>query len=332
MTSPLKIGILGTGNIAGRALLEPAKVVPEVTVDAVGSRLTERAHAYAAANGIPRALDYESLIADPAIDIVYITLPPSLHVGWSIRALEAGKHVLCEKPMASNAAEAQTLAGVVQRSDRVWMEAFHYPYHPFAKRVRDLLDTRAIGGIRSVDAHFQIPGKYIAPDNIRRKFALGGGALMDAGCYAVHVLRDLLGEVAEVREARAEVDPPEPQVDLRMRATLEFAGGREGRVHASFLAGDKADVDVTVRGEGGTLRVTSLYVPQWGGELRLEWGGRVYVEQADPTPSYVFQLRELVRCIRDGAPVLTSVDDGLRNMTAIDAIYRKAGLRARGET
>jgi predicted dehydrogenase len=89
-------------------------------------------------------------------------------------------------------------------------------------------------------------------------------------------------------------------------------------------------VDVTVRGEGGTLRITSLYVPQWGGELRLEWGDRVYAEHADPRPSYLFQLRELVRCIRDGAPVLTSVDDGVVNMSAIDAIYRRAGLSVRG--
>jgi predicted dehydrogenase len=141
-----------------------------------------------------------------------------MHAEWSIRALEAGKHVLCEKPMTANEAEARALARAVHRSDRVWMEAFHYPYHPFAKRVRDLLDTRAIGDVQSVDAAFQIPGKFISPDNIRRKFSLGGGALMDLGCYALRALRDILGEPEEVREARAEVDPSEPQVDVRMRA------------------------------------------------------------------------------------------------------------------
>jgi len=323
---------LGTGNIAARALLEPAKEVPEVVVDAVASRSLGRAQAYAAEQGIPRALSYEGLIADREVDIVYITLPPSMHLEWSIRALEAGKHVLCEKPMTSNDAEARELARVVQRSEAVWMEAFHYPYHPFAKRVRDVLDTRVIGEIESVDAAFQIPGKFIKPDNIRRQFALGGGALMDAGCYALHVLRDILGDVEEVRQATAEVDPAEPQVDMRMRATLGFAGGKEGRLHTSFLAEDKAEVDVIVRGKDGVLRITSLYVPQWGGELRLEWGGRVYVEKADPRPSYLFQLRELVRCINEGAPVLTSVDDGIRNMAAIDAIYRKAGLQIRGES
>jgi len=330
MTAPLTIGILGTGKIAERALLEPAKEVPEVSVDAVASRVLERAQAYADANAIPRALTYEGLIADPDIDIVYITLPPSMHAEWSIRALEAGKHVLCEKPMTSNAAEAKQLADVVHRSDRVWMEAFHYPYHPFAKRVRDMLDTKAIGDIESVDAHFQIPAKFIAPDNIRRQYALGGGAMMDVGCYALRVLRDILGDVEQVREAQAEIDPTDPQIDLAIRAALEFEGGREGRIVGSFLAGDDVDVEVTVRGDQGTLNITSLYLPQLGGQLRLEWEGRVYVEQADPRPTYLFQLRELVRCIRDGAPVLTSVDDGARTMSAIDAIYRKAGLRPRG--
>ena len=330
MTSTLKIGILGTGNIAGRALLEPAQDVPEVTVDAVASRDPERAQAYGAANGIPRALSYGALIDDPAIDIVYITLPPSMHAEWSIRALEAGKHVLCEKPMTANEAEAQQLAQVARRSDRVWMEAFHYPYHPFARRVRDILDTRAIGAIQRVNAAFEIPRKAITPDNIRRKYALAGGAMMDLGCYALHVLRGILGDPEQVREAQAETDPMDPQIDLRMRATLEFAGGRKGRLHASFLGGDTADVDVTVHGENGVLGISSLYVPQWGGELRLEWGGRVYTEKADPRPSYLFQLRELVRCIREGAPVLTSAEDGARNMSGIDAIYRKAGLEIRG--
>jgi len=331
MTSRLRIGVLGTGNIAGRALIEPAKDVPDVVVDAVASRAVERAQAYATKHGIPRALTYEALIADPAIDIVYITLPPSMHAEWSIRALEEGKHVLCEKPMTANEAEAREVARVANRSDRVWMEAFHYPYHPFAKRVRDVLDTRVIGDIERVEAAFQIPGKYIAADNIRRRFALAGGALMDAGCYALHALRDILGDVKDVCEASAEVEPSDPQVDTGMRATLAFTGGREGRIHASFLAEDKPDVLITVSGSAGKLEVGSLYVPQWGGELRLEWNDRVYSEKADPRPSYFFQLQELVRCIRDGAPVLTSADDGVRNMAAIDAIYRLAGLKVRGD-
>ena len=329
MGSVLKIGILGTGNIAARALVAPVREVPELTVDAVASRDPERARTYAASQGIPRSLDYEALLADKSVDIVYITLPPSMHAEWSLRALRAGKHVLCEKPMAANAAQARAVADAVRDGGRVYMEAFHYPYHPFARRVRDLLDTRAIGALESAEAHFQIPGKFIAAGNIRRQSALGGGAMMDAGCYPLHVLRGLLGEVEEVLEAVADTDAADPQVDLSMRATLRFAGGRIGRLHASFLAEEKAVVDTVVRGSKGVLEIESLYVPQWGGSLSMRWDGHAYAEKADVTPSYVFQLRELVRCVRDGAPVLTSADDGVRNMSAIDAIYLKAGLEVR---
>jgi predicted dehydrogenase len=330
MNAPIRIGILGTGNIAARALLAPAKDVPEVSVTAVGSRDLARAQAYAAAQGLWRSTTYEGLLEDPEIDVVYITLPPSLHAEWSIRALEAGKHALCEKPLAANEAEARQVATVVRRSGRVYMEAFHFPYHPFAKRMRDLLDTQAIGAIVRAEARFQIPGKYIAAGNIRRQFALGGGALMDAGCYAMNTLRMLLGEPERVLEAAAQGEPGDPRVDAGMRATLSFAGGRTGRLHASFLAEDAPDVDVIIEGERGRLVVKSLYVPQWGGALRLEWDGHVYDEPADPTPSYVYQLRELVRCIRHGAPVLTSAENGAANMRAIDAVYRAAGLPLRG--
>ena len=331
MNTPLRIGILGTGNIAKRALLAPAIDMPEVIVTAVASRDVARAQAYAAENGVLRACDYVGLLADSEVDVVYITLPPTMHAEWSIQALEAGKHVLCEKPMSANEREARAVMAAVERTGRVYMEAFHFPYHPFAKRVRDLLDTRALGGITGAEAHFQIPRKYIAAGNIRRNYSLGGGALMDVGCYALNALRRLLGEPEAVLEAKAQVDSSDLQTDVAMSATLIFPSGRQGRLLASFLADEQPDVELVVQGERGRVEVSSLYVPQWGGALNMEWGQHRYVERADPTPSYVFQLRELVRCIRDGAPVLTSAEDGAMNMRAIDAIYRKAGLRLRGE-
>jgi predicted dehydrogenase len=327
----VRIGILGTGGIAARALLAPAQDVPEVVVTSVASRDMAKAAAYAEKNAIPHHTDYEGLLNDPDVDVVYITLPNSLHAAWSIRALEAGKHVLCEKPMAANEREAAEVAAAVERTRQVYLEAFHFPYHPFAKRVRDLLDTRVLGRIVDVSASFQIPGKYIGTDNIRRNYALGGGALMDAGCYALNALRHVLGEPVSVVEATAETEPADSQVDLSMHARLAFPEGRSGTLHTSFLAKDVADTAMVISGEHGRLGINSLYVPQWGGSLRLEWNGRVYEETADPTPSYVFQLHELVRCVRDGSPVLTSAADGVLNMRAIDAIYRKAGLRLRGD-
>ncbi len=331
MADELRIGILGTGNIAARALIQPSQAVPGTRVVAVASRDGARAAAYAAAQGIGRSHgDYAALLADPGVDAVYVSLPNSLHAEWSMRALEAGKHVLCEKPLASNAREAAEVAAVVARTGRIYMEAFHFPYHPFAARVRDLLDTQAIGRITAASASFQIPGKFIAEQNIRRDYALGGGALMDAGCYALLALRRILGEPESVLEASAEAAPGNPQVDLRMRAKLAFPGGAVGTLHASFLAEEKPDVQVVIEGTRGRLVVDSLYVPQWGGGLRLEWDGRSYAEPAGQVQRYEYQLREFLRCVREGAPVLTSVEAGAANMRAIDAIYQKAGLALRG--
>jgi predicted dehydrogenase len=331
MNAPLRIGILGTGYIPSGAVIEPAKQVPEAIVAAVGSRSPERAKSYASAHGIPRALSYEDVVSDPDIDVVYIALPPSLHAEWSILALHAGKHVLCEKPMTANEAEARHVAQIANRSRQVYMEAFHYLYHPFAKRVRDILDAHVIGNIQSVEAHLVVPNKYITADNIRRKYQLGGGAMLDAGCYPLHVLRDVLGEPTQVLSAQAEMDQFDDQADVSMRVELEFAEGRRGTLLGGFSDSETPDTDIVITGDRGSLRITQMYVPQWGGQLRLEWDGRTYTEHADPTASYVYQLREFVRCVRDGAPVLSSADEGVRIAGNIDAIYKKAGLRLRGE-
>ena len=331
--APYRIGILGTGAVAKQAVIDPAASVPEVTIEAVSSRDAQRGRAYADAHHIPRSMSYEDLVKDPGIDIVYITLPNSLHAEWSMRALQAGKHVLCEKPMCSNAREAAEVAAAARSSDRVFMEGFHFPYHPFSKRVRDMLDTHAIGRVQSVDVMFEIPSQVFgSPQSIRRQFALGGGSIMDAGCYAILGIREILGEPERVSSAHAETDPHEPQIDMRMDATLLFSGGRRAHLRTSFLGTQKGRAVplLTVHGETGTLAVKSFVVPQWGASLHMEWPRHTYNEAADQTPSFIFQLRELVRCIRDGAPVLTSADNGLANMRVIDAIYTKAGLKPRG--
>ena len=330
MEPPVRIGILGTGGIAIRALVEPAPAVPDVDVHSVASRQPERAAAFAAAHGIATSTTYEGLLADPDVDVVYVTLPNSMHAEWSIRALEAGKHVLCEKPMSANAVEAQQVTEAVERTGRVYLEAMHYLHHPFYRRIKDVVDSGVLGALTSVEDRFEIPDRFVTPGNIRRDFALGGGALMDAGCYSVHLLRHLLGEPAAVLTATAQTDPDDPQVDLGMSATLAFPDGRTGAVRASFLGQDSAGAVTTVRGSAGTLEISWIYVPQWGGKLRITTGDTVVEEAADPTPTYVFQLRELVRCVRDGAPVLTSAGDGTLTMRAVDRIYEAAGLARRG--
>ena len=328
MSDAIRIGVLGTGGIAGRALLEPAQQMPEVAVTAVGSRTPERAEAFAAEHGIGRATTYEGLLQDPDIDVVYITLPPSLHAEWSIRAMEAGKAVLCEKPLASNAEEAAAIDTSALRTGGVFLEAFHYHHHPLARRLRDLVGARAIGTIERVEAGFSIPERFIRPGNIRLDGSLGGGALMDAGCYPVHAVRHLLGE-PEVVGATATTSDDDPRVDVASSADLRFPGGATGTVSADFQGDETAEVELVLEGSRGRLAVTSLYVPQWGGRLRGEWDGHQFEEPVDLTPTYVFQLQDLVRVVRDGAPVLTTAADGVRTMAVIDACYTAAGLEPR---
>ncbi len=302
-----------------------------MAVTAVASRTAERAEAFTMEHGIGRATTYEDLLHDPEVDVVYITLPPSLHAEWSIRAMEAGKDVLCEKPLAANAGEAEAIDAAAQRTGRVFVEAYHYHHHPLARRVRDLVGAGAIGAVEHVEARFSIPGRFIRPGNIRLDGALGGGALMDAGCYNVHAVRHLLGE-PEVVAARATVSDDDPTVDLALSADLRFPGGATGTVEADFLGEEGEDVELVLEGTRGRLVVTSLYVPQWGGRLRGEWDGHPFEEPVDPTTSFVFQLRELVRSVRDGSPVLTPAADGAATMRVIDACYRAAGLAPRTGT
>ena len=331
-SSPYRIGMLGSGFVTKLALINPAKQVPEVRIEAVGSRSAERARAYADENGIPRSLDYEALVGDPDIDIVYIALPISLHAEWTIKALAAGKHVLCEKSMTANADEAAKVAQAVRQNNRVFMEGYHFPYHPFWQRVRALLHTRAIGAIKSVEATFDAaPMKLTQPDNIRGQFETGGGALLDAGCYPLYALCDILGDVHKVSAAKAQVFDTDRRVDLSMAATLEFAGGIHGKLHTDWRA-TQPKSNVTVYGEAGTLSIDKFFMPHSGGSLSMQWEGRSYTEQVtDPTSTFVYQLRELARCIREGAPVLTSADNGARLMRAADAIYKKSGLPIRGK-
>ena len=210
MAESVRIGILGAARIAPLAITNPAKENAEVEVAAVAARDVSRAQAFAAKHGIARVLDsYEALIADPDIDAIYNPLPNGLHGRWTRAALDAGKHVLCEKPFTANAAEAREIAQLAADSDRVVMEAFHYRYHPLALRVEELIASGELGKLKRVEANMCFPLPKFS--DIRYNYSLAGGALMDAGCYAVHMVRTFGGATPEVVSARAKLR--EPRVD-----------------------------------------------------------------------------------------------------------------------
>jgi predicted dehydrogenase len=323
----LKIGILGAARIVPMAIIRPARVVPEVSVVAIAARNPARARAFAQRHRIPRVHDtYAALIQDPELDAVYIPLPNSLHAEWSIRALRAGKHVLCEKPMASNAEEARQMAAAASESGRVLVEAFHYRYHPLALRMKEIVDSGELGTIRHLEAHFCVP--LLFPGNIRYRFDLAGGATMDLGCYAVNVLRYLAGAEPEVTAASARL--ASAQVDRFMRAELRFPDGRTGQIVCSLFSRILIRSRVVVRGDQGELRVTGPFHPQLFHRFEVRAGRSLRSERFPGEGTFIHQLRALVKAVYGRATVATDAMDAIANMRVIDAIYAKAGLRRRG--
>jgi predicted dehydrogenase len=326
-TRPLRIGVLGAARITPMALLRPARALPEVQVAAVAARDPERAAAFARRHGIPRVhASYAELIADPEIDAIYNPLPNSHHCEWSVRALEAGRHVLCEKPIAANAREARQMAETADATGLVLMEAFHWRYHPLAERMRAIVASGVLGRLRHIETRMCVP--MLAPGNIRYRLDLAGGALMDVGAYTLDILRFLAGgESPEVVAARAWLSSP--QVDRRMEADFVFAAGHSGRIVCSLFSRSLLRVDARVVGDDGEMSVLNPVAPHVYHHLRLRTRASRSRERVAGEATYTGQLRAFARAVRTGEPVSSDARSGLANMRLIDAIYAKAGLPAR---
>lgn len=324
---PIRFGILGAAKIAPNALTLPAKQVPEVEVTAIGARDPARAREFAKANGIARVLaTYEDLIADPEIDVIYNPLPNSLHCEWSIRALRAGKHVFCEKPIASNAAEAARMARVADETGLLLVEAFHYRYHPLADRVSELIRSGAVGNLEHAEGHFSVP---IPPTNIRFDWDLAGGATMDLGCYPLHMIRYFSGMTPRVIRAKAQVGPP--NIDVAMEADLELAPGVTARMTCSMAADAQLGATFLARGDRGDLKVTNPVGPHWGHQLTITTPDGTTNETVPGDTTYTHQLRALIAALRgDRSAFPTDANDAVIGMRIIDEVYRTAGLPPRG--
>jgi predicted dehydrogenase len=326
--SPLRVGVLGAARIAPMALLRPARRVPGVEIAAVAARDLDKARRFARKHGIPRVLaSYDALLADPDVDAVYVPLPNGLHAEWTIRAIEAGKHVLCEKPFTANAEEAERVAAVARASDRVVMEAFHWRYHPLAERMIEIVASGQLGKVRRIETNMCIP--LPLPGDIRYRLDLAGGATMDTGCYAIHMLRHLAGdEPTEVTSAKALLSSP--RVDRAMKAEFRFADGRVGRIACSLLSAKLLKIGARVVGEAGELDVFNPVGPHVHHRLKLRTEAGTWIERLTRDPTYLFQLRAFERAVREGAPFPTGLDDAIANMRVIDAVYEKSGLGPRG--
>jgi predicted dehydrogenase len=321
----LRIGILGAARIAPTALVRPAQELRDVQIVAVAARELSRAQKFAAKHGIPRAHgSYQALMEDPEIDAIYNPLPNSLHAHWTLAALAAGKHVLCEKPFTANAREAEEVAAAAARAGRVVMEAFHYRYHPLAERMRQIAQGGELGRLRHVEVWNCFPLPFFS--NIRYQYSLAGGATMDAGCYAVHMAR-LVGGEPRVVSAKAKL--VNPDVDRAMTAELQYEAGHTGRVVCSMWSSTLVRMTVKVVGEAGEMSVLNALMPQILHRLVVTVGGKKRVEHFSRRASYSYQLEAFAAAVR-GGPNLTPPADSVANMRVIDAMYAAAGMKLRG--
>ncbi len=228
--SPLRFGVLSTANIA-RQFIDGVRASTKIRIVAVASRNADKAAAFACETGVPHPYaTYEALLADPAIDAIYNPLPNSLHAEWSIRAVEAGKHVLCEKPLATSPADARAMFAAARRANVILVEGYPYRAQPQIIRLRGLLAEGAIGAVRYVQASIGFPMNDRA--NIRLDPALAGGALMDAGCYPVSLVRMIAGR--RPTRVQAMADFADTGVDRTLVASLEHGDGLLAQVSASF--------------------------------------------------------------------------------------------------
>jgi len=333
----VRIGVLGAARIAPGALMKPARVVDGVEVGAVAARDRSRAEAFAARYGVPVVHDsYDGVLADPSLDAVYIPLPNGLHAQWMLAALRAGKHVLCEKPFTANAAQAREVAAAAQDSGLVVMEAFHYRYHPLARRMAEIVRSGELGRIQRVETAMCFPLPRFS--DIRYDFSLAGGALMDAGCYAVHALRLLSPGNPEVTAARALTMRRDRRVDRAMTAQFSLpdgsgasgASGATGEIRASMWSSSLLGIRARAVGERGTLTVTNYAAPQLWSRFTVIADGQRRRERVDAEPTYVHQLRAFAAAVRGEPANLTPPSDSVITMSLIDDIYTAAGLPLRG--
>ena len=327
----IRFGALGAARITPAALLEPARRHPGVEVRAIASRSRRRARRLAAKGGAREVLnDYREVVEHPEVDAIYIALPISHHREWTLRALAAGKAVLCEKSLAANEREAREMTEAADRAGLLLVEAFHHRYHPVFERALEICRSGAIGDLRRLTGVFHGPVRRRRGlrRNIRLDYATGGGATMDRGCYPLSWLRHLTGEEPRVVSAEAIVGPPE--IDLRLDAELAFPGGATGAISSSMRREDRSRAELVVEGSRGTLTVVNPLTPQFGHEIRIETGGSTETETVTRRPTYDFQLAAFARAFRTGERLPTDAADAVAQMRLVDAAYRAAGLRVRG--
>ncbi|KAH9924558.1 uncharacterized protein B0H18DRAFT_426033 [Fomitopsis serialis] len=351
--SPLRFGVLGAARIAPDAIVKPARNHEDVLVTAIAARNQERADAFAKQWDIPKAyggsMAYQDLVDDLEVDAVYIGLPNSLHFEWTMKALAAGKHVLCEKPIADNEEEARQMFAFAAERNLVLLEAWQVRFHPSLLRVKELVDE--LGPIVNMSTYLGVwDSVFFLKDDIRFNYDLGGGALMDMAPYPINCMRFLTSHEASVHSATATLRPGTTNIDRKIETHLSFGPAdipatiitdscmdgwgpfgllpqwikmvlrvecKEGAVEWSNYVLPHLYHSITVHPKGGAAWTEAAYKPKEG--LGEEWWS-----------AYRYQLEAFVDKVRGRQPsAWRSAEDSMESMKAIDAIYTECGLPLR---
>ena len=318
----LNWAVLGVGQISeivAPAIGDSRWAVPY----AIASRTLEKADGFARRHGFSRSYgSYQAVLEDPTVEVVYNPLPNWLHGDWTIRALEAGKHVLCEKPLAEDMAECRKMVAVSRQCGRSLMEAFAYRFHPQTAKAKELVSQGSVGDVRLIRASLGFPLNFDLP-NVRLKPSPGAGALMDVGCYCINVMRYLTEEEPLTVLGRS-LGVPESDVDLTFGGMLVFPGQRLGLFSGSFQTA--RDFELEIVGSRGRLQVPAPFKPDPAhSALRLEVDGETReVPVRNGGDLYRLQVDHFSRSILEGRPLSLPLEDALGNMAVIEALRRSA--------
>lgn len=327
--SPVRWGVIGCADIAIRKVIPGMQGSAMSRVEGIASRSGDKAATTAKSLGIPKSYgSYEDLLADPDIEAVYIPLPNHLHAEWTMAAAAAGKHVLCEKPLAPSSADARRMIDACEQAGVKLMEAFMYRLHPLWKEVRRLVDAGSIGELLAIQSFFSY--RNVDPNDIRNIAAFAGGALMDIGCYPVNVARMLFD--AEPIEVKASIRRDDSfGTDVLTSAILDF-GGR----HATFTCSTQLEDDQRVHLEGTAgrmlIEIPFNIPPDLSTRILLFSGGDppafpdVEIHEVVAGDQYGIQADAFSRSIRDGSPVPTDPQDAVANLEVMERIVADSGV------
>jgi predicted dehydrogenase len=325
----MRLAILGAARIAPFSVLRHARALEDVEVVAVGEEYqpAERLERYARKHRIPQTYrSFDELLANPDIDAVYVPLPISMHADWCIKAIQAGKHVLCEKPFAANASEAERVLQAATGTDLVVAEAMHFRYHPLVNRVRQIIRDGEIGDIERIDASFSA---YLPFDDFRFHYETGGGGTIDMGCYPIGFVRAVTEEEPTVLEAEAGLHGT--LIDRWMRARMQLPSGGEVRLFVGMRCSKLLSVSIRIRGSRGSISILNFIKPEVYHRLKIRSDTGTRQERVPGGSTYEAQLKAFAEAVRDGTQPVTTVADAVNNARVIDAVYLAAGLPVRGD-